>query len=132
MGLGLRSSASRSDGRAGVNGAERSATPVESNPPHESPAAGLARRVTRVGAQARLEGELRSIAVDMLGPNESDEFPTECADWVAATTEVAVSRVSDSALEELVRGLDSLLVAIPPDVAGHLERAKARHEAGFD
>jgi hypothetical protein len=91
----------------------------------------LAREVTRVGAQERLEGELRSIAIDLLGPNESDEFPAVCASWVATTTEALVSRVSDSALEALVRGLDSLLVTVPLDVARHLERAKARHEAGF-
>ena len=94
------------------------------NPRHESLASGLARQVTRVGAQGRLEGELRSIAIDLLGPNESDEFPAACADWVATTTEAAVSRVSDAALEALVRGLDSLLVAVPPDVARHLDRAR--------
>lgn len=129
MGLQLRSNANGSHDRAGVDGTERSAALVEPNPRHESLLSG---RVTRVGAEARLEGELRSIAVDLLGPNESDEFPAACAAWVATTTEAAVSRVSDSALQALVQGLDSLLVAVPPDVARHLDRAKARQEAGFD
>lgn len=132
MGLDIGSSATRSDGRPSVDGAEQSATLVEPNQRHDSLASGLAREVTRVEAHGRLEGELRSIAVDLLGPNESDEFPLACANWVATTTEVVVSRVSDSALEALVRGLDSLLVTVPPDVARHLYRAKTRHEAGFD
>jgi hypothetical protein len=91
----------------------------------------MTRRIAGVEAKARLEGELRSIAVDLLGPNESDEFPAACADWVATTTEPAVSRVSDAALAALVHELDSLIVAVPPDVARQLDRAKARHEAGF-
>jgi hypothetical protein len=132
MGLQLRSSATRTDARANVDGAEQSATLVEPKPRHESLTPGLAPRVARVGAQGRLEGELRTIVTDLLGPNESDEFPAACSDWVAATTAVVVSRVSDSALEALVQGLDSLLVAVPPDVARHLDRAKARHEVGFD
>ncbi len=131
MGLQVGSSARRSDGRVGVDCVERSATLVAPNQRHESLAPGLARRIARVGAQGRLEGELRSIAIDLLGPNESDEFPAACADWVAVTTEVVVSKVTDSALEALVQGLDSLLVAVPPDVARHLDRAKSRQEAGF-
>lgn len=132
MGLHRRSSPTWSDDRPRIDCDVRSATVVEPNPRRESLAVGLARDVTRVRAEVRLEGELRSIAVDLLGPNESDEFPAVCANWVATTTEVVVSRVSDSALDALVRGLDSILVAVPPDVARHLYRAKARHEAGFD
>lgn len=132
MGLHVRSSATRSDGGPRVDGAEPSAAVVAPNARHEALATGLAHEVTRVGARGRLEGELRSIAVDLLGPNESDEFPAVCANWVATTTEAVVSRVSDAALDGLVRGLDALLVDIPPDVARHLDRAKARHQAGFD
>jgi hypothetical protein len=92
----------------------------------------LRQRVRRVAAKPRLEAELRSIACDLLGPNEADETSAACAEWVATTTDATVSRVSDAALEALVRGLESVLVAAPPDVARHLERAKARAEAGFD
>lgn len=132
MGLQLRSSTSRTDGRPVFDGAARSAPRVGPNRRHDSAASGLARRVTRVGARRRLEDELRSIAIDLLGPNESDEFSAACADWVATTTEAAVSRVSDAALDALVDRLDSLYVVVPPDVARHLDRAKARHEAGFE
>ena len=114
----------------------RSATQPDPNAREERLAPGLAsdaaRQAARVGAKGRLERELRSIAFDLLGPNESDELPATCAAWVATTTEAAVSKVSDSALEALVRGLDSLLVAVPPDVARQLDRARARREAGFD
>ena len=97
----------------------------------DRPSSGIASRLSRVAAWARLEDELRSIAVDLLGPNESDEFPQACVDWVAATTEVAASRVCDSALDALVQSLDSLLLAVPPDVARRLDEARARHDAGF-
>lgn len=126
-----RSTAKGSDVRPSVDGADHLATLVKPNLCHETVASGLAREVSRVGARGRLEGELRLIAIDLLGPSESDEFPAVCASWVATTTEAVVSRVSDSALAALVEGLDSLLVAIPPDVARYLERARTRHEAGF-
>jgi hypothetical protein len=84
-----------------------------------------------VAAWARLEAELRSIATDLLGPNESDELPAACADWVAAATEAVASRVCDTALDELVQALDSLLVDVPPDVARRLDEAQIRHDAGF-
>lgn len=92
---------------------------------------GIARHVSRVAAWARLEDELRSIAVDLLGPNESDELPAACADWVATTTRAAVMGVCESTLDGLVRALDSLLVDVPPDVARRLEQARIRHDAGF-
>lgn len=132
MGLQLRSNGTRTHGRAPVDGPRPMTTLVKLGPRHELLAPGLARKVTRVGAKGRLEDQLRSIAIDLLGPNESDEFPAACADWVATTTEAAVAKVTDSALEALVRGLDSLLVAVPPDVARHLDRANARREAGFE
>lgn len=91
----------------------------------------VARRVARVAAQARLEDALRSIAVDLLGPNESDELPAACADWVAATTQAAVSDAGAVALDGLVRALDLLLVDAPPDVARRLDAARARQDAGF-
>ena len=84
-----------------------------------------------MAAWARLEDELRSIAVDLLGPNESEELPEACADWVAATTEAVVSRVCDTALDALVQSLDSLLIDAPPDVARRLDEARVRHDAGF-
>lgn len=91
----------------------------------------VARHVSRVAAFARLEDELRSIAVDLLGPSESDELPAACADWVAATTEAAVSDICETALNRLVQALDSLLVGVPPDVASRLDEARVRHDAGF-
>ena len=107
---------------------------LESPPPARSPSrvpSSVARHVSRVAAWARLEDELRSIAVDLLGPNELDELPAACADWVAATTEAAVSDVCEAALNRLVQALDSLLVGVPPDVASRLDEARVRHDAGF-
>ena len=131
MALHIPSGATRSDGRPSNDGADQSATLVRSDPPPGSGTSGLTRRIARVEAKGRLVGELRSIAIDLLGPNESDEFPAACADWVATTTEAAISRVSDAALAALVHELDSLIVAVPSHVARQLDRARARHEAGF-
>jgi hypothetical protein len=97
----------------------------------ERPPSRVASRVSRVAAWARLEDELRSIAIDLLGPNESDEFHGACADWVAAASEAAASTVCDSALDALVQCLDSLLIDVPPDVARRLDQARVRHDAGF-
>ena len=108
------------------------ARPATLTDPDASHTRGLSQRVTRVAAKARLEAELRSIACDLLGPNESDEFPAACAEWLATTTDETVSRVSDAALEALVRGLDSVVIAAPAEVTRRLDRAKARAEAGFD
>ena len=129
MTLQLRSiESSATDGRPFIDAVEQPVAHVRPNriDPRLSP-----RRITSVGARSRLEGELRSIAVDLLGPNESDEFPTACTDWVAMTTYAAVSSVCDTALRALVEALDSLIVDVPPDVARSLDRAKARHECGF-
>jgi hypothetical protein len=96
---------------------------------HPSP--GLARSMARVGARSRLDRELRLIAVDLLGPYQSDELPAECAAWVDATTEAAVSSVRDVTLAALAHVLDALLTAAPPDVARRLDEARVRHDAGF-
>lgn len=132
MGSRLRSRETRSGGRARLDRAARAATLVELTAHHDSLAPALAREVRCVAARGRLEGTLRSIAIDLLGSNESDEFPAACADWVSTTIEAAVSSVSDTALEALVRRLDSLLIGIPPEVAHELDRARTRRDAGFD
>lgn len=93
---------------------------------------GIARHVARVAAWSRLEDALRSIAVDLLGPQALDELPTACAQWVAATTQQAVASVCDDALDRLVLALESRLVDAPPDVARRLDEARIRHDAGYD
>ena len=103
---------------------------VRSTQPDRAPSS-IAREVSRVAAWARLEDELRSIAVDLLGPNGSDELPAACADWVTATTQSAISGVCEAALDGLIQALDSLLIDVPPDVARQLDEARVRHDAGF-
>ncbi|HEU0244979.1 MAG TPA: hypothetical protein VFQ75_13835, partial [Candidatus Limnocylindrales bacterium] len=97
----------------------------------QEPAA-VARQVSRVGAWPRLDLALYAIARDLLGPNESDELPAACADWVAMAVQAAVSDVRDAALEGLVETLDVLLADAPPDVARRLHAARIRHDAGFN
>jgi hypothetical protein len=91
----------------------------------------LRHRVDRVDARGRLEDELRAIAVDLLGPNEADEFPVDCAGWVARTTDAAVSVACAAALDTLIDALESGLGTVPPVVARRLRDARARQDAGF-
>jgi hypothetical protein len=83
--------------------------------------------LARVGARDRLEGALRSIAVDLMGPNEADQLPPACSEM----TRAAVARICDTALDALVQDLDALLAGLPPDVVRQLGRARLRLEAGF-
>lgn len=92
---------------------------------------GVARHAGRVRARARLEDALRSIAVDLLGPGETDDVPAVCAVWITATTDAAVATVCDAALEGLLEALDRLLADVPPEVAHRLDEARARKDAGF-
>jgi hypothetical protein len=121
---------SRPDGRGVSDAVEQPMSVREPNASGARPIE-LAGRITSVGARRRLEGELRSIAVDLLGPNESDEFPPDCAEWVKTTTDAAVSRVSDSALEALLEALDARLTDAPPGIARRLDDARVRHGVGF-
>jgi hypothetical protein len=98
---------------------------------HHPASTSLARQAVRVAASARLEEELRSIAVDLLGPYASDELPAATADWVATATQSAVSDVCEAALDGLIGALDSLLVDVPPDIARRLDEARIGHESGF-
>jgi hypothetical protein len=107
-----------------------SCLPTEQDPQHADRLVSVG-RITSVGARGRLAGELRSIAVDLLGPNEADEFSAACTEWVATSTGAAVSKVCDAALDTLLQELDSLLADVPPDVVRQLRRARLRHEAGF-
>lgn len=111
----------------GVGPSVRPAIPVERARPDRWLLSG---RAARLGARARLEAELRTIAADVLGPTDADELPSSCAEWITTTVEDVVSRASDAALETLVHGLERSLVNLPPDVARWLRRARTRQETG--
>lgn len=91
----------------------------------------LGRRVTRVRARSRLECELRAIAVDLLGPFESDELPAELAAWVGTATKTAVATVCDTSLSALTDALESQLAKASIDVVRGLNDAGIRHDAGI-
>ena len=81
----------------------------------DRPSSGVARYVSPVAAWARLEDELLAIAVNLLGPSETDELPEACADWVSATAKFAVAGVCEAALEGLVVALQRCLAPhLPP------------------
>ena len=94
-------------------------------------AQGVARYIDTVGARGRLRREVRSIALDLLGPWASDELSPECAAWIGRSIDRAVSEVCESALGALVTDLDTALDGAPPEIARSLAREKVRHDAGF-
>ncbi len=91
----------------------------------------VAARALRVGARRRLETELRAIAVDLLGPFESDELPPGLATWVEATAERAVATVCDESLAALIAALESRVMSAPRAFVESLEDVAARHDAGI-
>jgi hypothetical protein len=91
----------------------------------------MARSIVRSHARGRLEAELHSIAVDLLGRCQPDELGGECGAWVAATIDEAVARVCESSLAALAETLDSRLDAAPPGVARRVHEAAVRHDAGY-
>jgi hypothetical protein len=91
----------------------------------------VAARAMRVGAKSRLETELRAIAVDLLGPFQSDELPPGLAAWVDTTTERAVATVCDESLAALIQALESRVMSAPPAFVESLDDVAARHDAGI-
>jgi hypothetical protein len=120
-------------------GADRAVTldiAVPTHPPtpiqrRAGPSPDLIRSLARVGARSRLEGELRLIAIDVLGLSEPDELPPGCSGWVYRTADAAVSGVCEASLAALVHALDALLAEAPLEVARRLDEARARHDAGW-
>lgn len=91
----------------------------------------VVRRVARIGARYRLDGELRHIAIDLLGVCPDDELPLEVSSWVQTATDSAVAGVRDMSLATLVEAIDALLAEAPPDVARRLNEAAIRHDVGI-
>jgi len=91
----------------------------------------LVRRLERTRARGRLEGELRAIAFDLLGPSTLDALPADAAAWVEEAADRAVDAVRDASLGVLVERLEAILADAPPAVADCLEEATARQEAGL-
>ena len=82
-------------------------------------------------ASARLEAELRSIALDLLGLYDSEELPPECDAWVRSTVEAAVAGICDPAVAGVAGHLRKELAAAPADIVRRIGQAKRRHEVGF-
>jgi hypothetical protein len=126
-----------------MNGLEPSQRCLPAGPRHDRPlrpvpaqtrperSPWMDRSLTRTGARSRLEGELRAIAVDLLGRCQPDELPNDCAEWLATTVEAAVTRVCDTSLAGLAETLDARLDSAPPGVARRLREAEVRHDAGY-
>ncbi|HET7026760.1 MAG TPA: DUF2249 domain-containing protein [Candidatus Limnocylindrales bacterium] len=106
---------------------------VDTGLPHTARALSprLVRRVDHTRARARLEDQLRSIALDLLGPSDRELLPAESAAWVEEAADRAVEAVRDASLTVLVERLEASLAAAPPTVAERLEEATERQEAGI-
>jgi hypothetical protein len=82
-------------------------------------------------ARQRLAAELRSLALDLLGLNATDELPAECAALVRGSIERAVSRIVEPALTTLVHQLHDDLDSLPQGMARRIDETRRRHEAGL-
>ncbi|HEY7024549.1 MAG TPA: hypothetical protein VH371_06295 [Candidatus Limnocylindrales bacterium] len=82
-------------------------------------------------ARSRLASELRALALDLLGLYQPEDVPPDCAAWVRATVEAAVSDACDPAISALTRRLNAELRVAPPYFARRIDDARLRHEAGF-
>lgn len=91
----------------------------------------LARRVAAVAARARLERELRLLALDLLGPADPARLTPDVRTWIDGATDEAVGAVRDLLLATLVERLDEALETAPPDVLARLEEAADRMAAGI-
>jgi uncharacterized protein (DUF2249 family) len=91
----------------------------------------LARRASAVGARARLDREIRELAIDLVGPADPGELSPESAAWLSAATDAAVGAVRDGTLSVLVRALDTLLEAAPPEVGRELAMVRDRRDTGL-
>ena len=91
----------------------------------------LARRVAAVAARARLERELRAIALDLLGPADPARLPAATRAWVDSATDDAVGAVRDLSLATLVERLDAVVATAPAEVVTRLDEAADRVAAGL-
>ncbi len=82
-------------------------------------------------ARQRLAAELRSLALDLLGLNATDELPADCAALVRGSIERAVSRIAEPALTTLVHQLHADLDSLPQGMAHRIDETRRRHEAGL-
>lgn len=92
----------------------------------------LDRRAVRAMARARLYSELRSIALDLLGPCDPDELPVEMSAWVEYVAGRAASAVCDTSMSALIRSLESTVERAPREIVHRLDQAGARHDVGID
>ncbi len=91
----------------------------------------LARRVTATGARSRLTDEMRSIALDLIGPSDPAALPASAAAWVETAVAEAVEAVGDLSLARLVERLDSVLASAPPEIAHRVDAVLDCQEAGI-
>lgn len=90
----------------------------------------LGRRATRVMAQSRLNSELRSIALDILGPCDADILPDKLAEWVEGAADAAASAVCERSMAALTHELEAAIARAPRGVVGQLNAAALRRDAG--
>lgn len=107
-------------------------TADERTRPERRPSRLIARRVTVTAAHSRLERELRSIVLDLLGPADPAWLPADTRAWVDSTTGEAVEAVCDASLASLVEHLDAVIATAPADVISRLDEATDQVTAGLE
>ncbi|HEY6057116.1 MAG TPA: hypothetical protein VIV06_03745 [Candidatus Limnocylindrales bacterium] len=86
--------------------------------------------VDSMHGRARLDAELTRLAIDVVGPYDSDVLPPAQREWleerVSRAVQVAIEPALAAFMEELARGL----VEAPDDLLARVTRAKLHRDVG--
>lgn len=108
---------------------------IAHHPPIRGPsllASPLDRHAARAMARARLRSELRSIALELLGPCEPGDVSREMAAWIDKATETAVSGALDTSMSALMQSLETAVAGAPIHLVDRLAQAAVRRDAGIE
>jgi hypothetical protein len=107
--------------------------PVYAPPPNRSAlTARVEQRFDQAGGHARLESELRRLAIDVIGRTDPDELPGPCRDAVLRMTRAAVAASVEPLVARFVSELARGVATLPEDVQDCLAQAARRRDMGYD
>ncbi len=105
-------------------------SPVVSSP--EDVAEWLDSRLALVRAKDRIDGELRRVALDVVGRCEHDELDTASKLLLRRVTERAIESTLEPLTTSFAAALERGIDGLPDELRDRLTRAEARRDIGWD